>query len=39
MRWWRLAAEQGEPLAQTNLGSMYYYGEGVPEDIVLGYMW
>ena len=30
--WWRLAAEQGNVGAQTNLGLMYANGEGVPED-------
>ncbi len=27
------------PSAQTNLGLMYANGEGVPEDLVLAYMW
>ena len=26
LRWWRKAAEQGEALAQNNLGWMYYKG-------------
>jgi hypothetical protein len=29
VRWFRLAAEQGNALAQSNLGVMYANGEGV----------
>ena len=32
MRWYQLAAEQGDASAQANLGVMYVNGEGVPED-------
>jgi len=39
VRWYRLAAEQGDAIAQTRLGRMYAVGEGVPEDRVLAYMW
>ena len=39
VRWYRLAAEQRNALAQTNLGFMYAYGDGVPEDLVFAYMW
>jgi TPR repeat protein len=39
VRWYRLAAEQGDVNAQYNLGYMYGNGDGVPEDIVLAYMW
>ena len=39
VRWYRLAAEQGNAKAQANLGSMYASGEGVPEDNIMGYMW
>ena len=39
VRWFRLAADQGEAAAQYNLGVMYRDGDGVPEDIVLAYMW
>ena len=28
----KLAAEQGDAAAQNNLGGMYYYGDGVPQD-------
>ncbi len=39
VRWYRLAAEQGGALAQSNLGFMYASGNGVPEDLVFAYMW
>ena len=39
MRWYRLAADQGDAKAQYNLGVMYALGEGVPEDNLLAYMW
>ena len=32
-------AEQGDELAQYNLGAMYYNGQGVPRDYVMAYMW
>ena len=32
VRWFRLAAEQGNSRAQNNLGTMYDEGTGVPED-------
>ena len=35
----RTCAEQGDAGAQYNLGLMYARGDGVPEDIVLAYMW
>ena len=31
-KWFRLSAEQGDAIAQCNLGGMYYKGEGVPQD-------
>src|SRR5262249_33661472 len=34
-----LAAEQGNATAQSNLGSMYYSGQGVPQNYVQAYMW
>ncbi len=39
MRWYRLAAEQGNANAQYSLGVMYANGEGVKRDYVLAYMW
>ena len=32
VKWYRLAAEQGDAEAQCGLGEMYYGGEGVPQD-------
>lgn len=32
MKWYRLAAEQGNPNAQQHLGDMYCSGKGVPQD-------
>ncbi len=37
--WYRLAAAQGSPDAQTNLGYMFSTADGVPEDVVTAYMW
>jgi len=31
-KWSRKAAEQGEAIAQANLGAMYLEGKGVPQD-------
>ena len=31
MKWYRLAAEQGDAQAQNNLGLMYDAGQGVPQ--------
>ena len=39
VRWYRLAAEQGNARAQFNFGLMYANGEGVPEDDVTAYAW
>lgn len=38
VRWYRLAAEQGYPAAQTNLGVMYAKGDGVLQDNVQAHM-
>src|SRR5271165_1183801 len=38
-RWYRKAAEQGEALAQDNLGRMYEQGRGVTQDYLLAHMW
>jgi hypothetical protein len=35
----RLAAEQGDPVAQSDLGRMYAAGEVVPRDYVHAHMW
>ena len=39
LRWLSLAADQGNPLAQCNLGLMYADGWGVPKDFVRALMW
>ena len=38
-RWFRLAAEVGDADAQGLLAGLYFLGRGVPEDLVLAYMW
>jgi TPR repeat protein len=35
----RRLADQGDAQGQTNLGVMYYSGQGVPQDYVQAYMW
>lgn len=37
--WYRLAAEQGNPLAQFELGLAYYIGRGVEEDYDVAAKW
>jgi TPR repeat protein len=32
LKWYRKSAEQGDAIAQSNLGSMYGTGDGVPKD-------
>lgn len=39
LQWLRLAARQGDGLAQANLGVMYSNGQGVSQDLVKAYMW
>lgn len=39
MQWLRLAAYQGHPNAQANLGVMYNKGEGVLADHISAHMW
>jgi uncharacterized protein len=39
MLWFQLAAEQGNVAAQSALGSYYWAGRGVPEDLSKAYMW
>ena len=39
VKWWRLAADQGNPTAQFNLGLMYDNGQGVTQDYVRAHMW
>jgi TPR repeat protein len=39
VKWYRLAAAQGNEFAQFNLGVMYTKGRGVRQDFVRAYMW
>jgi TPR repeat protein len=39
VRWYRLAAAQGDAMAQRLLASAYELGEGVPRDYVQAYAW
>ena len=39
MKWFRLAAEQGDARAQYNLGFMYDDGKGVIQDNAYAHMW
>jgi uncharacterized protein len=39
VKWYRLAAAQGNELAQVNLGVMYTNGTGVRQDFVRAHMW
>jgi TPR repeat protein len=39
VRWYRSAAEQGDNVAQYNLGTMYEWGEGVEEDLNEAISW
>ena len=39
LKWYTLAAEQGDADAQFNLGSMYRYGDGVSQDDKTAVKW
>jgi TPR repeat protein len=39
LRWFKSAAEAGQPTAQFFLGLHYYYGRGVRRDLALAYSW
>jgi TPR repeat protein len=39
VKWTRLAAEQGDPKAQYNLGYMYSEGQSVLQDYVMAHMY
>ena len=39
LKWYRLAAEQGNANAQDNLGVMYANGHGVPQDDAEAVKW
>ena len=38
-RWYSMAAEQGDALAQNNLGWNYSVGQGVPQNYSEAYFW
>ena len=39
VEWYRKSAEQGNPIAQSNLGTMYEHGKGVPQDLIQAIEW
>ena len=39
VRLFRLSAEKGQAIAQSNLGGMYYEGAGVPQDYKESIKW
>ena len=39
VKWYKLAAKQGNADAQGNLGAMYAFGTGVLRDYVYAHMW
>lgn len=39
IKWFRKAAEQGNGLAQMEIGDRYYHGTGVPQNDVEAYAW
>lgn len=39
VKWYRLAAQQGNANGQNNLGYMYRIGQGVPQSYVEAYKW
>lgn len=39
IKWFRMAAEQGDAGAQVNLGLSYENGDGVPRDDILAFSW
>jgi len=39
VKWYRLAAEQGDAVAQSILGLKYAKGQGVAQNYIQAYMW
>lgn len=37
--WWKMAADNGDPMAQFNLGMAYLQGAGTSQDRVRAHMW
>ena len=38
-KWFKIAAEKGFAAAQSNLGSLYFYGEGVSKNYEKAFEW
>jgi uncharacterized protein len=38
-RWYRQAADRGDPFAEASLGILFNFGKGVQRDYVQAYMW
>ncbi len=38
-KWWKLAADQGEPTAANNLSALYSEDNGAPRNLVKSYAW
>ena len=39
MKWYRMAADQGDPIGQNNIGLMYADGQGVEKDDKAALYW
>jgi uncharacterized protein len=37
VKWWKMAGDQGYPMALYNLSGSYFQGKGVPKDLSLAY--
>ncbi len=38
-RWYREAADQGDPFAEASLAILFHFGKGVKRDYAQAYMW
>jgi len=39
LKWYRKSADQGEAIGQTQLGFMYYFGQGVSKNLTEAKKW
>jgi len=39
LKWYRMAAKQGDPRSQIKLASCYYHAHGMPQDLSYAYAW
>lgn len=39
VRWFRAAAEQGDPRGELNLAMAHWMGLGIPRDLIEAYLW